>query len=44
VAGLVGGSFIIEVVYRACTHRPLPAHLANLANPGVGTSENGEND
>lgn len=34
VAGLVGGSFVLEVVYRACTHRPLPTHLATLANPG----------
>ena len=44
VAGLVGGSFIIEAVYRACTHRPLPAHLATLATPGVGASETGEDE
>ncbi len=44
VAGLVGGSFVLEVVYRACTHRPLPAHLATLANPGVGTPDHGEED
>ena len=44
VAGLVGGSFIIEAVYRACTDRPLPAHLASLASTGAGTSDEGDAD
>ena len=44
VAGLVGGSFFLEVVYRACTHRPLPTHLATLANPGIGTPDHGEDE
>lgn len=44
VAGLVGGSFVVEAVYRACTHRPLPTHPATLANPGVGTPDQGRED